>query len=73
MAADKVGQRRIKSKDGHMITFFDGDDSGITIEDASGNKIEMTSNGINIKTSGSLTLESSGQTTIKGSTVELNP
>ena len=66
-------QRRIKSKDGHMITFFDGDDSGITIEDASGNIIEMKSDGITIKTSGSLTLEASGTTTVKGATVELNP
>ena len=49
LASDKVGQRRIKSKDGHMITFFDGDDSGITLEDASGNKIEMKSDGIKIK------------------------
>ena len=72
-ASDAVGKRRIKSKDGHMITFFDGDDSGITIEDASGNIIEMKSDGINIKTSGSLTLEASGTTTIKGATVELNP
>ncbi len=72
-ASDKVGRRRIKSKDGHMITFFDGDDSGITIEDASGNVIAMKSDGISIKTSGSLTLEASGTTTVKGATVELNP
>ena len=72
-ASDKVGQRRIRSKDGHMITLFDGDDSGITIQDASGNVIAMTSDGISIKTSGSLTLEASGTTTVKGATVELNP
>lgn len=72
-ASDAVGQRRIKSKDGHMITLFDGDDSGITIEDAAGNLIEMKSDGITIKTSGSLTLEASGTTTVKGATVELNP
>lgn len=72
-ASEAVGQRRIKSKDGHMITFFDGDDSGITIEDAAGNLIEMKSDGITIKTSGSLTLEASGTTTVKGATVELNP
>lgn len=72
-ASDAVGQRRIKSKDGHMITFFDGDDSGITVEDAAGNLIEMKSDGITIKTSGSLTLEASGTTTVKGATVELNP
>ena len=73
LASEKVGERRIKSKDGHMITFFDGDESGITIEDASGNLIEMKSDGITIKTSGSLTLEASGTTTVKGATVELNP
>lgn len=72
-ASEKPGQRRIKSKDGHMITMFDGEDSGITIEDASGNSIAMTSDGITIKTSGSLTLEADGTTTVKGSTVELNP
>jgi phage baseplate assembly protein gpV len=73
VSSDKIGQRRIKSKDGHTITFFDGDDSGITIEDASGNLIEMKSDGITIKTSGTLTLEASGTTTVKGATVELNP
>jgi type VI secretion system secreted protein VgrG len=72
-ASDAVGKRRIKSKDGHTLTFFDGNDSGITIEDASGNLIEMKSDGITIKTSGSLTLEASGTTTVKGATVELNP
>ena len=72
-ASEKVGERRIKSKDGHMLTFFDGEESGITIEDASGNLIEMKSDGITIKTSGSLTLEASGTTTVKGATVELNP
>jgi uncharacterized protein involved in type VI secretion and phage assembly len=72
-ASEKVGQRRIKSKDGHMLTFFDGEESGITIEDANGNLIEMKSDGITIKASGSLTLEASGTTTVKGATVELNP
>lgn len=72
-ASEKVGERRIKSKDGHMITLFDGEDSGISIEDAAGNLIEMKADGITIKTSGSLTLEASGTTTIKGATVELNP
>jgi uncharacterized protein involved in type VI secretion and phage assembly len=71
--SDAVGQRRIRSKDGHTITLFDGEDSGITIEDAGGNVIKMTSDGISIKTSGSLTLEASGTTTVKGATVELNP
>lgn len=73
LAADKVGQRRIKSKDGHSITFFDGDDSGITLEDANGNSVVMNADGITIKTSGKLTLEASGTTTVKGATVELNP
>jgi len=73
VVSETVGQRRIRSKDGHTITLFDGEDSGITIEDAAGNLIEMTSEGINIKTSGSLTLEASGTTTVKGATVELNP
>lgn len=73
VVSEAVGQRRIRSKDGHSITLFDGDDSGITVEDAAGNRIEMTSDGISIKTSGSLTLEASGTTTVKGSTVELNP
>lgn len=72
-ASEKPGQRRLKSKDGHTLTFFDGEDSGVTIEDASGNLIEMTSEGITIKTSGKLTLEASGTTTVKGATVELNP
>jgi len=72
-AAEKVGQRRIKSKDGHMITFFDGEDSGISIEDAAGNSIVMKADGIAIKTSGTLSLEAAGTTTVKGATVELNP
>jgi len=72
-ASDKVGERRIKSRDGHMITLFDGDDSGISIADAAGNLIEMKAAGITIKTAGSLTIEASGTATIKGATVELNP
>lgn len=72
-ASDAVGTRRIKSKDGHTVTFFDGDNSGITIEDANGNLIEMTKEGITIKSKGKILLEASGTTTVKGSTVELNP
>ena len=48
----RSSERRIKSRDRNMIVLFDGEKSGITIEDASGNQIVMNADGITIKTNG---------------------
>lgn len=75
-------ERRIVSREGHKVTFFDGGgDDGITLEDAHGNKVAMTSSGIEIETPGNLAIkvsgngdiECSGTLTLKGATIQLNP
>lgn len=79
--ATEVTERRMVSRNGHSITLSDGDDDGITLEDAHGNKIVMNSDGITIETQGELkvssqstaTLESPGEVTVKGNPIQLNP
>ncbi|MEV8467465.1 phage baseplate assembly protein V [Fluviibacterium sp. DFM31] len=75
-------ERRIVSREGHSVTFFDGGgDDGITLEDAHGNKVVMKSDGIEIETPGNLAIkvsgngdiECSGTLTLKGATIQLNP
>lgn len=79
--SDKPTERRFVSRKKHAITLSDGDDDGITLEDAHGNKIVMNKDGISLSTDkdlkitvgGATTFETSGQATIKGATIELNP
>lgn len=74
-------ERRFVSRNKHALTLSDGDDDGITLEDAHGNKIVMNKDGITISTDkdlkitvgGKTSFETSGQATFKGATIELNP
>ena len=79
--ATEPTERRVVSRNGHAITLSDGDDDGITLEDAHGNKLVMNADGITIETQGELkvsaqstaSIECPGEVTIKGNPVQLNP
>ncbi len=74
-------ERRFVSRSGHSLTFSDGEDDSITLQDTHNNRIIMNADGITIETEGALkisvggdtTFETSGEATHSAATISLNP